>query len=51
LGAKSAATATITSINNPDIQPFTSSVLYIDNVEPITRSATDFEQAYLILTL
>jgi hypothetical protein len=51
LGANSAATATITSINNPDIQPFTSSVLYIDNVEPITRSATDFEQAYLILTL
>jgi hypothetical protein len=51
LGANSAATGTITSINNPDIQPFTSSVLYIDNVEPITRSATDFEQAYLILTL
>lgn len=51
LGSNSAATGTITSINNPDIQPFTSSVLYIDNVEPITRSATDFEQAYLILTL
>lgn len=51
LGANSVATATITSINNPDIQPFTSSVLYIDNVEPITRSETDFEQAYLILTL
>ena len=51
LGANSSATATITSINNPDIQPFTSSVLYIDNVEPITRSTVDFEQAYLILTL
>jgi hypothetical protein len=25
--------------------------LYIDNVEPITRSTVDFEQAYLILTL
>lgn len=51
LGANSTATATISSINNPDIQPFTSSVLYIDNIEPITRSNADFEQAYLILTL
>jgi hypothetical protein len=50
-GATSFATATISSINNPDIQPYTSSVLYIDNVEKITRSNVDFEQAYLILTL
>ena len=50
-GATSFATATISSINNPDIQPYTSSVLYIDNVEKITRSNSDFEQAYLILTL
>jgi hypothetical protein len=50
-GATSFATATISSINNPDIQPYTSSVLYIDNVEKITRSSVDFEQAYLILTL
>lgn len=50
-GSNSFATATITSINNPDIQPFTSSILYIDNIEPITRSNTDFEQAYLILTI
>jgi hypothetical protein len=51
LGLSSSATATISSINNPDIQPYTSSVLYIDNVEKITRSNTDFEQAYLILTI
>ena len=51
LGISSAASATISSINNPDIQPYTSSVLYIDNVEKITRSPTDFEQAYLILTI
>jgi len=50
-GANSFATGTITSINNPDIQPFTSSILYIDNIEPITRSNSDFEQAYLILTI
>jgi len=50
-GLDSSASATITSINNPDIQPFTSTVLYIDNIEPITRSTIDFEQAYLILTL
>ena len=50
-GTTSFATATISSINNPDIQPYTSSVLYIDNVEKITRSSVDFEQAYLILTL
>lgn len=50
-GASSFATSTISSINNPDIQPYTSSVLYIDNVEKITRSNVDFEQAYLILTL
>ena len=50
-GRTSTATGTISSINNSDIQPFTSSVLYMDNVEAITRSNTDFEQAYLILTL
>ena len=50
-GKTSTATGTISSINNSDIQPFTSSVLYMDNVEAITRSGTDFEQAYLILTL
>jgi hypothetical protein len=50
-GEISDVTASISSINNPDIQPYTSSILYIDNVEKITRSNSDFEQAYLILTL
>jgi hypothetical protein len=50
-GNISSVTASISSINNPDIQPYTSSILYIDNVEKITRSDSDFEQAYLILTL
>lgn len=50
-GEDSQATATISSINNPDIQPFTSSVLYLNNIEVITRSNTEFEQTYMILTV
>lgn len=50
-GESSLATATISSINNPDIQPFTSSVLYLNNIEAITRSDSEFEQTYMILTV
>lgn len=50
-GEDSLSTATISSINNPDIQPFTSSILYINNIEAITRSETEFEQVYMILTV
>lgn len=50
-GEDSLSTATISSINNPDIQPFTSSVLYLNNIESITRSDTEFEQIYMILTV
>ena len=50
-GESSQATATISSINNPDIQPFTSSVLYLNNIEAITRSDSEFEQTYMILTV
>lgn len=50
-GESSLATATISSINNPDIQPFTSSVLYLNNIEAITRSDSEFEQCYMILTV
>ena len=50
-GQSSGATATITNINNPDIQPYTSSVLYIDNVQVITRADDKFEQAYLVLNV
>lgn len=50
-GEDSLSTATISSINNPDIQPFTSSILYLNNIEAITRSDTEFEQIYMILTV
>lgn len=50
-GEDSLSTATISSINNPDIQPFTSSILYLNNIEAITRSETEFEQVYMILTV
>ena len=50
-GQSSGATATITNINKPDIQPYTSSVLYIDNVQVITRADDKFEQAYLVLNV
>jgi hypothetical protein len=48
-GDVTGATATVTSINNPDIDKFSGDILFYDYVTPITRSNTTTEVAKFIL--
>lgn len=51
VGNTSSATATISNINTPSIEKFSADVLYINNVEFVTRANTESEQTYLIVTV
>lgn len=49
VGEDTSATATISSINNPDIKKFTGEVLFLDYFPPVTRSNTTTEVAKLLI--
>lgn len=49
IGANTAATASVTGINSPDIDKFSGEILFYDYIQPITRSDTTTEVAKFIL--
>lgn len=51
VGTESGATATITSINTPDINKYANEVVYYDYVLPIQRSNTTTETAKLLIAI
>jgi len=43
IGANSAASKYVTSIDYPDLKMYTGEILYIDNIEPIVRNINQTE--------
>jgi hypothetical protein len=48
-GATSGASANVTSVKNPDLVPYSGEVIYIENIDPVTRSNTQTEQIKIVL--
>jgi hypothetical protein len=51
IGDNSAETATVLSINNEDLVPYTADVLYYKNFEPINRQGITTEQVKLYFSI
>jgi hypothetical protein len=49
IGGTSAATGTITGIQNPGLAPYSGDVLYVENRSPISRAADQIEDVKLVI--
>lgn len=50
IGANTGAVGFVTSVNTPDLQPYTGKIMYVNNIEAIERDADQIEEFKIIFS-